>query len=318
MIRAGVVGLGVMGKNHARVLSQIENVALVGLFDPLLAGSEYGGLTVCSSLDDFSELEIDYCVIAVPTALHFETAIKLASLGINCLIEKPLASNYEEALSIEREFSSRNLIASVGHIERYNPALIELKQKLESGLIGDVIQVSTRRTGPFPGRIGDVGVVKDLASHDIDLARWITGAEYDQIFAQTRSLSGREHEDLLVASGSLSNGIVFNHMINWLSPTKERTTAVLGTKGMLVADSLNVDLSFFQNGNVKGTWNEIAMFKGVSEGDSTKFALERNEPLLTEHKNFLKRLAGDETASTVSLADGMAVLSVIERILEVA
>lgn len=318
MIRAGVVGLGVMGKNHARVISQLENVSLVGLFDPLLAGTDYSGLKVCNSLDEFAELEMDYCVVAVPTALHFETAIKLASFGINCLIEKPLASSSQEALAIESEFSSRKLTAAVGHIERYNPALIELKKKIESGLIGDVIQVATKRTGPFPGRIGDVGVVKDLASHDIDLTRWITGSEYDQIFAQTRSLSGREHEDLLVSSGSLKNGIVFNHMINWLSPTKERTTAVLGTKGMLVADSLNVDLSFFENGNVKGTWNEIAMFKGVSEGDSTKFALERNEPLLTEHRNFIKRLSGDETAAIVSLSDGLAVLSVIETILEVA
>jgi predicted dehydrogenase len=318
VIRAGVVGLGVMGKNHARVIGQLKDVSLVGLFDPLLIGAEFNGLKVCKSIDEFADLKLDYCVIAVPTAFHFDAAMKLASIGINCLIEKPLASSSEQAREIEREFKSRKLLGAVGHVERYNPALLELKRKIELGLVGDVIQVSTRRTGPFPGRISDVGVVKDLASHDIDLTRWITGSEYDQVFAQTRSLSGRAHEDLLVSMGSLKNRIVFNHMINWLSPTKERTTSVLGTKGMLIADSLNVDLSFYENGNVRGTWNEIAMFKGVSEGDSTKFALERNEPLVTEHRNFINRLSGDEAAAIVSLSDGVAVLAVIEKILEVA
>jgi predicted dehydrogenase len=99
--------------------------------------------------------------------------MKLASMGINCLIEKPLASSSDQAREIEREFISRKLLGAVGHVERYNPALLELKRKIESGLVGDVIQVSTRRTGPFPGRIDDVGVVKDLASHDIDVVNYI-------------------------------------------------------------------------------------------------------------------------------------------------
>ena len=317
MIRAGVVGLGVMGKHHARVLSQLENVTLVSLFDPLLTGSKLHGVEVSKSLDEFKSFELDYCVVAVPTAMHFETAMKLASFGINCLVEKPIASTVEEAILLSKEFAARNLLGAVGHIERYNPALLALKQKLAEGVVGDLIQVSTRRTGPFPGRIGDVGVVKDLASHDIDLTRWLTSSEYGTVHAQTRSLSGRPHEDLLVATGSLENGIVVNHMINWLSPTKERTTSVLGTKGLLVADSLNVDLYFYENGNVRGSWEEMAFFKGVSEGNSTKFALERNEPLSTEHKNFIASIKGTKEATTVSFADGLAVLEVIEKMLEI-
>lgn len=315
MIRAGVVGLGVMGKNHARVLNQLENVSLVGLFDPLLAGTDYSGLAVSNSLDEFAELEMDYCVIAVPTALHFESAIKLASFGINCLIEKPLALSSQEASEIEQVFNSHRLLAAVGHIERFNPALMELKRRVNSGQLGKLLQISTSRKSPFPSRISDVGVAKDLASHDVDIVRWLSEKEYQSFSAKTRSLSPNSNEDLLSAICELEDGTLVNHEVNWLSPYKERYTSVLGENGMLRADSLNVELQFFENGNSKSTWQEFELFHGPSEGDSIKYSLARQEPLVSEHLAMHDLLSGVGDGSIASASDGVKVLEVLEKIL---
>src|SRR5581483_4322196 len=121
-------------------------------------------------------------------------------------------------------FQAAGLIGAVGHIERYNPALQQLKSRLEAGELGEIYQVATRRQGPFPGRIADVGVVMDLATHDLDLTAWVCGSSFETISARTAHKSGREHEDLVAATGSLADGTITNHLVNWLAPMKERVT----------------------------------------------------------------------------------------------
>src|SRR5690606_33126671 len=131
-----------------------------------------------------------------------------------------------------------------------------------------------------PGRIADVGVIKDLASHDIDLTAWVSQQNYVSVNARTTHRSGRPHEDMLVAIGTLSNGVIASHVVNWLTPFKERTIMVTGEKGALVADTLTADLTFFENGGVASNWSGVSAFRGVSEGDVTRFALDKKEPLL--------------------------------------
>ena len=249
-LRAGLVGVGMMGRNHARVLSSLDGVELVAIADP--GGDPHqvaGGRELLGSVDELIQTRVDYVVVACPTALHLEVGLALAEAGVHALIEKPLADTAEGARKLAEAFDASGLVGAVGHIERYNPALQNARRRLAEGELGEVYQVVTRRQGPFPGRIADVGVVKDLATHDIDLTAWVTQRPYVSVAAQTAHRSGRPHEDLVAFVGSLEGGLVASHLINWLSPMKERVTVITGERGTFVADTLTADLTFYGNGN---------------------------------------------------------------------
>ena len=189
-----------------------------------------------------------------------------------------------------------------------------MRKRLAEGQLGDVYQVVTRRQSPFPARISDVGVVKDLATHDVDLAAWVAGSEYKEIYAQTAHRSGREHEDMVVASGSFKNGVLVNHLVNWLTPFKDRTTIVTGEHGALVADTAMGDLTFYENGDMPLQWDQIAAFRGVSEGTVTRYALAKREPLAVEHEHFRDAILGKGNEH-VSMEEGLNALKVVEGIL---
>lgn len=315
-LRAGLIGLGMMGRHHARNLRAIDGVDLVGVADP--GGDPHGvagGLDVKRSVEELIEAGLDYCVVATPTETHEEIASKLAEAGIHALIEKPLAKETDAAWRLAELFAAKGLVGAVGHIERYNPALQNLRKRLEQGEIGDVYQAQTRRQGPFPARIADVGVVKDLASHDIDLTAWVTQRDFELVAARTVLKAGREYEDMVAATCQLSGGVMSNHLVNWLTPTKERITIVTGAKGMFVADTLTADLTFYANGKVQTTWSDIAQFRGVSEGDITRFAIAKPEPLRVEHENFRDAVLGKE-ADIVTLEQGARVVQVCEAMIE--
>ena len=313
VLRAGVLGLGAMGRNHARVLAGLEGVAFVGAFDPAPGvPSTVHDRPVFHELDDLIAAGIDYAVVAAPTAFHLDMAVRLAQAGVHALIEKPVASTVDDARTLRDLFSAQGLIGGVGHIERYNPALQSARQRIEEGLIGEIYQVVTRRQGPFPGRIADVGVIKDLASHDIDLTAWVTQQDFVSVNARTTHRSGRPHEDMLVAVGTLSGGAITSHTVNWLTPFKERTTIITGEKGVLLADTLTADLTHYVNGTVRNTWDQAAVFRGVSEGDMVRFALERKEPLLAEHEAFRDSVIAGEPRGIVTLAEGARVVEIAE------
>ena len=317
-LRAGLIGLGMMGRHHARNLRAIDGVDLVAVADA--AGDPHGlagGLEVLAGVDELIAQGLDYVVVAAPTMFHEEIGLKLADAGVHALIEKPLAKTAEGARALARAFADKGLIGAVGHIERYNPALQSLRGRLEAGDLGDIYQVCTRRQGPFPARIADVGVIKDLASHDVDLTAWVTQRDYELVAARTMFKAGREYEDMVSATCQLSGGLMSNHLVNWLTPAKERLTIVTGEKGMFVADTLTADLTFHANGTVATTWDDIAQFRGVSEGDVTRFAIAKPEPLRVEHENFRDAVLGKE-ADIVTLAQGARVVEVCEAMIESA
>jgi len=202
---------------------------------------------------------------------------------------------------------------AVGHVERFNPALLELRRRLPG--LGELMLVATERVGPFPDRIRDVGVVKDLATHDLDLVRWIGGAPVEAVAAQTSHRMGREHEDLVVATGRLSGGLPFTCAVDWLTPMKARRTRVLGERGMLLADTLTGDLTLFANAETPIEWAAPQQLRGVSEGDQTRFALTRREPLLVELETFCAYVAGDDDAPIVPLAAGLETVLTAEAVL---
>ncbi|SCG78763.1 Gfo/Idh/MocA family protein [Micromonospora humi] len=316
-LRAGLIGLGAMGRNHARVLSNLDGVELVGVVDP--AGDVTGTLRapVVPEVSDLIALGVDYAVVACPTALHEKVGLELAANGVCALIEKPLAQSVEAATKLVEAFETAGLVAGVGHIERYNPALQSLRTRLEAGELGEVFQVVTRRQGPFPHRIADVGVVMDLATHDIDLTAWVTGREYTSVSAHTVSRSGRLHEDMVAVVGQLSDGTMVNHLVNWLSPLKERSTVVTGDKGCFVADTLTADLTFYANAAIDTEWEALRAFRGVAEGDMVRFAIPKREPLLVEHERFRDAVEGKDS-DIVTLRQGLRTVDVAGAVLRSA
>ena len=202
-------------------------------------------------------------------------------------------------------------VGAVGHVERFNPALQEMRRRMAQGDIGDIYQIATRRQSTFPARIADVGVAKDLASHDIDLTSWVAQSDYATVFAQTAHKSGREFEDMIAVTGRLANGIIVNHLVNWLSPMKERVTVVSGDRGAFIADTSTGDLTFYANGTIPLEWDTISSFRGVSEGDITRFAFAKREPLRLEHEAFRDAVLG-LPSDVVTMEQGLHTLDVVE------
>lgn len=317
-LRAGLIGLGMMGRHHARVLGDLEGVDLVAVVDP--GGDPHGvaGATpLVSDVRGLIDSGTDYCVVAVPTSHHEEIGLALASAGIHALIEKPLAQDTPAAQKLADAFENAGLIGAVGHIERYNPALQSARRRLAEGELGTVFQIITRRQGPFPGRIADVGVVMDLATHDIDLTAWVTQRPFASVSARTAYKSGREYEDLIAAVGSLADGTITNHLVNWLSPLKERVTIITGERGTFVANTLTADLTFYANGSVPTVWSDLQQFRGVSEGDVIRYAIAKPEPLRVEHEHFRDAVLGKES-DIVTMRQGLDTVRVAEAMIESA
>lgn len=317
-LRAGLIGLGMIGRHHARVLSDLPGVDLSAVAD--VNGDPHdvaGGRKVLAGVEEVIAAGVDYCVVAVPTAFHLEVGLTLAAAGVHALVEKPLAADLASARKLAEAFEGAGLIGAVGHIERYNPALQSARRRMEQGDLGAVYQIVTRRQGPFPGRIADVGVVKDLATHDIDLTAWVTRQRFRSVAAHTAHRSGRQHEDLVAVVGQLTDGTVTNHLVNWLSPLKERVTVITGERGAFVADTLTGDLTFYANGVLGLGWEGLTQFRGVSEGDVIRYAIPKPEPLRVEHEHFRDAVLG-RPADIVSMAEGVTTVLVAESLLESA
>ncbi|PYD00205.1 gfo/Idh/MocA family oxidoreductase [Microbacterium esteraromaticum] len=316
VLRAGLLGVGMMGRHHARVLRELDGVDLVAIADP--GGDPHGvagDLEILPDIDALIAAGIDLAVVAVPTRFHEDAALKLASAGVHTLVEKPIAQTLEAGQRMVDAFKDAGLVGAVGHIERFNPALQELRRRIEAGELGAVYQVVTRRQGPFPSRIADVGVAKDLASHDVDLTAWVVQSDYDRVFAQTAFKSGREHEDMITITGRTKSGVIVNNIVNWLSPMKERLTVVTGEKGAFVADTSTGDLTFYANGTIPLEWESVSSFRGVSEGDVTRYAFAKREPLRVEHEAFRDAVLGVRL-DVVTMEEGLRTLAVVEAALE--
>jgi UDP-N-acetylglucosamine 3-dehydrogenase len=317
--RGAVLGLGMIGRHHARLLQTSPRVTFAGAVDP--GGDRYGAVADHGALyGTTAELlergRPDFAVVAVPTEEHLAVARELAAAGVHLLVEKPLAATSaeaEELIAVVREAGVR---AAVGHVERFNPALLALRDRRDE--VGEAVLIATERVGPFPDRVQDVGVVKDLATHDLDLVRWLGGSPVETVAAQTAHRMGRDHEDLVLVVGRLASDVPFNCVVDWLTPTKRRRSRILGDRGMLVADTLTADLTLYRNGSVTSEWPSAQALRGVSEGDATRFALARREPLLVELEAFCDLIAGDDDAPVVTLEEGLETVRCAEAVLQSA
>ena len=295
--RIGVIGLGTMGRNHLRVLSDMENAKLVSVCDsnPQVAAAlaqKYGVAAYTSWRAMLQCESLDAAIVAAPTRHHFEIGLGALQQQVHVFIEKPITSTVDEARELVAAAAGRRCTITVGHIERFNPAVRELRRHLLLGELGRVFKVHARRCGPFPARIRDVGVVIDLATHDLDVIVYLLGSEPVRVFAETARRIHTEHEDMLNALLRFADGTVGVLDVNWLTPTKVRDITVLGERGMFHVDYLTQDLSFYENDITHGIWDRLASPAGVTEGNMTRFYIARAEPLRLELDAFLRCVVG--------------------------
>lgn len=318
-LKAAVVGVGMMGRNHARVYSEMPEVVLVGVADTDQAtakavADQYGGKAYTDFERMLDEQRPDVLSIAVPTDEHYHVAMQAIARKIPILIEKPIAHSLDEARTLIDAAAKANLPLTVGHIERYNPAVIALKQRLEAGELGRIFQIDARRQSPFPARVKDVGVVIDLAVHDVDIIRYLSNAEVARVFAETESRIQSIYEDLMVALLRMRDGTIGSLTINWLTPTKIRELFVTGERGMFRVDYLLQDLYFFENSNATGSeWDALKILRGVSEGPMVRYSIRKREPLRAELEAFLAAVRG-EAPVLVSGYDGLVALGIAQAI----
>jgi predicted dehydrogenase len=325
-LRAGVVGLGMMGRNHVRVWDEaVPGVELVAVADPdrgaverATAGRRARGFEDIERM--LAEEELDLVSIVAPTSLHLPVTLAALRAGAHVLVEKPIAATRDEALEMMAAAESTGRMLTVGHIERFNPAVRELRRRLEAGELGRIFQVKATRLGPFPARIRDVGVVVDLAPHDLDVMRYLVGAEPIRLYAETERRIHTEHEDLFNGIIKFSNGVVGILDINWLTPTKRRSLTVTGEGGMYQADYISQDLVWFANPEAPLTWvnpGAGAPISSVTEGEMTRFSIRRQEPLVVELTEFAKAVR-DGGPPPVAPRDAMIALLLARKMVESA
>jgi len=258
----------------------------------------------------------DAVSIVVPTAMHEEVGLAALEAGAHVLMEKPIAATVEEGRRLIEKARAVKKQIMVGHIVRFNPAMQALKQKLADGDLGRIFQVFCRRAGPFPARIRDVGVVVDLAPHDVDVMRFLIGAEPLRVYAETEQRIHTDHEDLVWGLLRFPDGVVGSLEINWLTPTKIREVLVLGERGLFRIDDLTQDLYFYENAQVNSElWPDLKTLKGVSEGHMIRYAIQRYEPLKAELQSFLSAVKEGKPVP-VSGEDGLEALRLALALVE--
>ena len=290
-LRVGLAGLGSMGRNHLRVLSARNDIRLVAVADPVLetlaaATGPKGAQGFAEPLAMIAEAELDAVVIAAPTTAHVPLALAAIERGIAVLVEKPLAATVDESMRIVAAARRTGVPVQVGHVERFNPAVLELGRLIETGWLSTIYSIASRRAGPFPVRIRDVGVTVDLATHDADILSWIAGERPSRVYAETAQRIHADHEDLLFGLLHFPSGATGMLDVNWLTPAKRRQLVVVGEEGMFELDYLTQRLTFTR---ATDTTNPrlIGGYAPTFEGEVAELPVASAEPLAAEIEAFL-------------------------------
>ena len=280
-----------MGQHHARVYSQL-GCELVGVVD-LDAGKakEIGNRYSTRYYTDYTQLihQVDAVSIAVPTILHQHVSIDFIKHGVHCLVEKPIAFNLAGAEKIIRAAEEKNVKLMVGHIERFNPAVLKLKEIINQGILGKLMIISTRRVGPFASRIRDVGIIIDSATHDIDIARYLLGKEAVSLFSKAGRFGHQKDDHAIIILDFGDTTVCIE--VNWFTPYKTRTLVATGSKGIAYLDYIEQELKIYNSQDVR------------------EVEIEKVEPLKLELEHFLQCVQND-TEPLVSGYDGLKTLDI--------
>jgi UDP-N-acetylglucosamine 3-dehydrogenase len=315
-LRAAVIGLGSMGANHVRVLADMpELVELAAVADPdearlRQAARRSGALPYRDAAELLEAVRPEIVTICTPTRTHAAIAELALRSGAHVLVEKPIAASAEDAERLAALAAAEGRLLAVGHIERFNPAVAELARRLGSGEGGRILQVHARRVGPFPHRIRDVGVIHDLATHDIDVLRFLLGDDVERVYAEAQRHIATEHDDLFVGVLHFRRGPIALLEANWLTPAKERSLRVLCERGMYTVDYLAQTLTFYENHAAVAREGQPA---SVTEGPMTRYPIPYREPLRAELEAFVGAVA-EGGPPPVSAADGVEALRIADAL----
>jgi len=302
-LRVGVIGAGVMGSNHARVLAGLPGVSLVGIVDPSpthrTRTTELASCQGFETLDQLFAEGVDAVTIAAPTHLHHEVALACIAKNIHVLVEKPIASTVEEGREIVAAARKAGVTLMIGHVERFNPAVAAVKQAIAGE---DILSIAITRVGPFPPRMSNVGVVIDLAVHDIYLIRWFTESDIVEVQPQLSSAVA-EREDIALLQFRTANGVLAHINTNWLTPFKARSVTVATRDKYVMGDLLTRQVT------------ECFGFKPDGSYSMRHLPVGHDEPLRAELIAFLKAVANGETPA-VTGDEGVASLEIATQCLE--
>jgi len=303
VIRVGVIGVGAMGRNHARVYSELSDAKLIGIADideklaaPVAQSYE------CKAYANYEDLlseNLDAVSIAMPTSLHKRAALAAIEKGINILVEKPIAGTIEDATKIIEAAKRNGVKLMVGHIERFNPIVAAIKESITDL---QVVSIDITRVGPLPPRIKDVGVIVDLAIHDIDLTRYLANSEFKRVYGLT-SKSIFEHEDTAILLFEMENGILAHITVNWLTPFKVREINVATTE------------NFIKGWFIEQKVYEYSRYQEDSSYVVKELNVPRAEPLKLELKKFIECIEKDEEPP-ITGQDGLRALEIAMLCLE--
>jgi UDP-N-acetylglucosamine 3-dehydrogenase len=296
--RVGLIGLGTMGRNHLRLLSKMDGVQLAAVCDTdehaVESVSREHSIVGYATLDEMLDREpLDAAIVAVPTRFHCAAAVACIEHGLDTFVEKPIASDLAEGRQIVDAAKRAKKLLAVGHVERFNPAVRELQRRVAAGDAGRLYQFHARRQGPFPARIRDVGVVIDLATHDLDVMDHLAASRVVRAYAETEQRIHTEHEDLLNALLKFETGVLGVLQVNWLTPVKIRELGVLGERGIFICNYLSQDLVFVNNADPSVASSAAEPPTAVREGQTVVVPVERGEPLRLELEAFIQAVRGE-------------------------
>ncbi len=287
-LKTGVIGVGSMGQNHARIYNEISN--LIGVAD----SDEEQGRKVANRFGikwykNFEELllDVDAVSIAVPTSLHLQIAEIALNSGVHILVEKPLTSNIKDAQKIIKLVEDTELTLAVGHVERHNPVVTYAKKAIDEGKWGDVITLTSKRVSNFPERITDVGVLFDLCIHDIDISNYLSNSKVNSVYA----LGGNkraQHEDHINLCLSYDSGLISICETNWLTPNKIRKLEITTSTHYIELDYQNQSIELFKSKYINV--NKSNLYSPNLQLEIIKVPVNKDEPLKLELKDFLESI----------------------------
>ncbi len=303
-LRMAVVGTGFWGRNHVRVLSELPNVELVAVCDVDMErakslSEKYDVKPYSRSKDMYKKEKLDAVTICVWSTKLAEEAQKALKAKKHVLVEKPMAGSAKEARKILDTSQAEKLCLTVGFIERFNPGVNRVRKAMDEGQIGTPVSITVKRVSKWPQRIGDVGVLKDTAIHDIDTVRYIFGEDPFAVYARAGNLRHEKFEDYIQIMLAFSGGKSAFLEANWLTPYKIRKLTVTGSDAIISLDYITQEMTV------------------ETSGQTLTPRYEWEEPLKLELQHFVEcALKGRE--SRVTGLDGLKALRIAEAALKSA
>ncbi len=297
-IDIAVIGLGVMGSQHLRILRELDDFNIVGAYDPDTSVAErarrgHPGLTMASHVKELLEAGIGAAIIASPSTAHADLAASLVEQGINVLVEKPVAADVEQAMLLSTVAGTTASRILVGHIERFNPAVRGLKDFVRRGSLGQVVSISASRVGVARPAVPSTDVVLDLAIHDIDVIRFLLEQPVRVLGASGGSLPGNaqlDYSHVLLACGSATGAVE----ANWITPRKRRALFVTGTEGFAELDYIHQAVRTYR-GKSELIGDGADLYHCMSQtSEAEVLPVARREPLRAELEHFAAYIRGEE------------------------